>query len=335
MIRRTLAASLGLAAALAVITWPQAIGLARAPLTAHIVSLRWLAVVVAVVVAAVLIVIALRFRRARVLASVAAVLLTLFGAANFAILVNRGFAGSDASQASTAGVTVLAWNTLGDAPDASVIAELAISQGADIVSLPETTAAVGREVAALMAAAGLPMSSFTLAYDVDNPAHSTTLLLSTDLGEYEVDETSRTTLVLPTVIATPTDGTGPTIAAVHALAPLPPMMLAWQQDLEFVAALCNTGSVIVAGDFNATIDNVAGLGTTSGSTLGKCSDAAVAGDAAALGTWPTFLPAELGSPIDHVLATEDWAVTGVSVITTHDGFGSDHRPIVARLAAVG
>jgi endonuclease/exonuclease/phosphatase (EEP) superfamily protein YafD len=334
MTRRTLAASLALAIALAVVAWPLAIGLARAPITAHIVALRGLAIVAAVIVAVALIVIAIRVRRARILAAVAAVLLTLFGAANLAILATRGTAGSGAPHASAAGVTVLAWNTLGDAPGADVIARLAIDEGADIVSLPETTAAVGREVAALMAAAGLPMSNFTLAYDDENPAHSTTLLVSTDLGEYDVDETSRTTLVLPTVIATPADGTGPTIAAVHTLAPLPPMMLAWQQDLQLVAALCTTGSVIVAGDFNASIDNFAGLGTDSAATLGDCSDAAEAGHAAALGTWPTVLPSVLGSPIDHVLVTDDWTVTGVRVITTHDGFGSDHRPIVAQLAIV-
>ena len=334
MIRRTLAASLGLGIALAIVVWPQAIGLSRAPFTAHVVALRGLAIVVAVVVAVVLILIAIRSRRARVLALVAAVLLTLFGAANFAILASRGTAGLDGSPASTGGVTVLAWNTLGDAPGATVIAQLAIAEGADIVSLPETTATVGRQIAAFMAAAGIPMSTFTLAYDDDNPAHSTTLLISTALGEYEVDETSRTTLVLPTVIARPTNGTGPTIAAVHTLAPLPPMMLAWQQDLQFVSALCGRGSVIVAGDFNATVDNFSGLGTTSGSTLGDCSDAALSGHAAALGTWPTMLPPTLGSPIDHVLVTDDWVVTGVRVIETHDDFGSDHRPIVAHLAAV-
>ncbi|WP_309619813.1 endonuclease/exonuclease/phosphatase family protein [Salinibacterium sp.] len=334
MIRRTLAVSVALGIALAIVAWPQAIGLSRAPITAHVVSLRGLAIVAAVVVAVVLIVVATRSRRARVLASVAAVLLTLFGAANFAILASRGTAGSDGSPASTAGVTVLAWNTLGDAPGASVIAELAIAEGADIVSLPETTATVGRDVAALMAMAGMPMSTFTLAYDNNNPARSTTLLISTELGEYAVDETSRTTLVLPTVIATPTNGTGPTIAAVHTLAPLPPMMLAWQQDLQFVQALCTRDSVIVAGDFNATVDNFAGLGTDSGSTLGECSDAALSGHAAALGTWPTILPPALGSPIDHVLVTDDWVVTGVRVIETHDDFGSDHRPIVAHLAAV-
>ena len=35
--------------------------------------------------------------------------------------------------------------------------------------------------------------------------------------------------------------------------------------------------------------------------------------------------------IDHIFVTPDITVTGFRVITTEDGSGSDHRPIVARL----
>jgi endonuclease/exonuclease/phosphatase (EEP) superfamily protein YafD len=56
---------------------------------------------------------------------------------------------------------------------------------------------------------------------------------------------------------------------------------------------------------------------------------------AAVGTWPTSLPALVGAPIDHVLASTDWSVTGIEVLETMDASGSDHRPIVARLAPVG
>ena len=151
------------------------------------------------------------------------------------------------------------------------------------------------------------------------------------LGRYDADEAAQTTLVLPSVVATPADGTGPTFVAVHTLAPLPPMMLSWQQDLEWVAAACTGGDVIVAGDVNATADHFAGLGSGPG-VLGACNDAALTLGAAGEGTWPASLPPLLASPIDHVLATDNWQFTGFTVIRTHDGHGSDHRPVLAQLS---
>jgi len=50
-----------------------------------------------------------------------------------------------------------------------------------------------------------------------------------------------------------------------------------------------------------------------------------------VGTWPAFLPALLGAPIDHVLATPGWTVSGFTVVQDLDGAGSDHRPVVAQL----
>ena len=46
------------------------------------------------------------------------------------------------------------------------------------------------------------------------------------------------------------------------------------------------------------------------------------------------LPALLGAPIDHVMTTKQWTVTGMRVIQTLDDAGSDHRPIVVQLSAV-
>jgi endonuclease/exonuclease/phosphatase (EEP) superfamily protein YafD len=39
----------------------------------------------------------------------------------------------------------------------------------------------------------------------------------------------------------------------------------------------------------------------------------------------------LGAPIDHVMATPDWTVSGSVVMRSLDGSGSDHRPIVVQL----
>jgi len=194
---------------------------------------------------------------------------------------------------------------------------------------------MGLDIAALMQDAGRPMWVLTVAYDQVSKANSTTLLVSTDLGEYAVDESVRTTEMLPTVLARPVDGTGPAILAVHTLAPLPPMLPQWQQDLASVAAACASGDVILAGDFNATLDHMSGLPHTEGGTLGRCADAADATGNAAVGTWPTMLPPLLGGAIDHIMASPEWRVTGMRVIQSHDGLGSDHRPVLAQLSRAG
>ena len=68
-----------------------------------------------------------------------------------------------------------------------------------------------------------------------------------------------------------------------------------------------------------------------GGDLGRCHDAAIATGAGAVGTWSTDWPALLGTPIDHVLATDAWTATGSVVVTSLDDSGSDHRPLVVQL----
>jgi endonuclease/exonuclease/phosphatase family metal-dependent hydrolase len=92
--------------------------------------------------------------------------------------------------------------------------------------------------------------------------------------------------------------------------------------------------MIMAGDFNSTLDHETGLGATPSSALGTCRDAARVTNNAGVGTWPTNVPELLGTPIDHVMATSDYRVTGFSVIGSEDKTGSDHRPIVAQLTPV-
>ncbi len=312
------------AALLAILVWPEAVGVQRSFPVALLVSLRVLLGVAAVVVAIPFVVLAVRQPRARVLGASIAALLVLFGAANAVIVTGRGLAETSGG---ASGITVLSWNTLGGAPGADVIARLAIDSGAEVVSLPETTRETGAEVAAIMASAGMPVQQFTTAYDEASSARSTTLLVAESLGEYTSDSDAVTTLVLPTVVATPVSGDGPTLLAVHTLAPLPPMVSAWSDDLDWVAAACLEPNVIVAGDFNATVDHLG--------TLGLCRDAATAAGSAGAGTWPTWLPTALASPIDHVMATANWRVTGFRVIQSHDGYGSDHRPVLAQLSPAG
>jgi endonuclease/exonuclease/phosphatase family metal-dependent hydrolase len=204
-----------------------------------------------------------------------------------------------------------------------------------VVVLPETTAPLGEQVAIAMRDGGSPMWVHTQSFDQVAKARSTTLLISPDLGDYRVVSADApgppgNTNTLPTVVADPVSGTGPRIVAVHAVAPIRWELRNWRSDLDWLAEQCTGDDVIMAGDFNATVDHFAGRGTDGGD-LGRCADAAAAGGAGGLGTWPTGVPPLLGSPIDHVMSTPAWTVEGFRVIDGLDDAGSDHRPVVATL----
>jgi endonuclease/exonuclease/phosphatase (EEP) superfamily protein YafD len=334
MIRRVLAALVLVVVAviLLVAVWPQVFGLQAAPVIAQVVSLRGVDIAIAVALALVIGVIALAWRRARRFLGSIVALLLVFSLVSVAILGSRGFGDTAKPPSSAANVTVLSWNTKGDEPGAPAIAQLALAQHADVVALPETTLITGKLVARLMRAAGRPMWVYSLAYDYISKSRSTTLLISAALGRYSATNLSRTTAVLPTVIAKPMNGNGPTIIAVHAVSPIPREMRNWRNDLRSLAGLCSGASTIMAGDFNSTLDTLAAHSAKLGADFGKCSDAARVRHAAAVGSWPTNLPMVLGAQIDHVMSTSSWKTVSMKVIGTEDGSGSDHRPIVATLA---
>lgn len=325
---------LGTAALAAVLVWPQGFGLQNQWVAAHVVALRGVAALCGVIAVIVFGLLAIP-KRMRRFGIAMAVVLALFVAGNVAVLAARGAAGSDAAD-DAASVTVLSWNTLGEVPDAATIAGPALEEGADIVALPETTVPLGEEVAIAMRDGGSPMWVHTVAFDDVAKARSTTILISPDLGDYEVVSAfvpgpPGNTNTLPSIVAEPVDGAGPRIVAVHAVAPIRWELRNWRSDLDWLAEQCAGENVIMAGDFNATVDHFAGHGTDGGD-LGRCRDAAVAAGSGALGTWPTDLPELLGSPIDHVMATPDWQVDAFRVLGDQDAAGSDHRPVVATLS---
>ncbi|MDR6907885.1 endonuclease/exonuclease/phosphatase (EEP) superfamily protein YafD [Agromyces sp. 3263] len=325
---------LGTAAVAVVLLWPQAFGLQNQWVAAHVVALRGTAAACAVIAALGLALLAIP-RATRTFGIAMAVVLASYAVGNVAVLGARGFGGSDVA-GEEASVTVLSWNTLGEVPDATTIAGLALDEGADVVVLPETTEPLGEEVAVAMRDGGSPIWVHTVAFDEVAKARSTTILISPDLGEYEVMSAlvpgpPGNTNTVPSIVAEPVGGDGPRIVAVHAVAPIRWELRNWRSDLDWLAAQCSGENVIMAGDFNATVDHFAGRGVDGGD-LGRCRDAAVAGGAGGLGTWPTDVPEFLGSPIDHVLATPGWQVDAFRVIGEIDGSGSDHRPVVATLS---
>ena len=336
MLPRILAAAALLAIALAafVAAWPQLFGLQLLPGVAHAVSLRGLAIGVAVLAMLALLLVSLASRSARRFAASLALIFLVFALVSGAVVATRGLGNTAFTTKADSDLTVLTWNTLGDAPGAEAIAQLVLDSAADVVVLPETSAEMGDLVAARLAASGRPMASLTLAYDQISKARSTTLLISDALGKYEYSP-ERTTSVLPTLVATPVNGEGPTIIAVHSVAPVPGEFDHWQSDLRWLSDACVGDNVIMAGDFNATLDHFAGLGNTGATTLGDCTDASLLSDNGAVGTWPTTLPALAGAPIDHVMQTANWTVSGMRVYESYDKYGSDHRPVAVQLSPAG
>ncbi|HTE61817.1 MAG TPA: hypothetical protein VK631_15800, partial [Solirubrobacteraceae bacterium] len=115
MFRRILAAValLALAAALLVAAWPQLLGLERQSVIAQVVSLRGLAVAIALLLVVTATLLALVYRGIRRFTASVALLILVFCAVSVAVLATRGF-GSPAIQTTAPGdVIVLSWNTLG------------------------------------------------------------------------------------------------------------------------------------------------------------------------------------------------------------------------------
>ena len=326
----------------AVVTWPQFFRLERTFPFAQIVSLRGVMVVAFAAVCVLMLLVAL-IRPLRAFAASIAIIAAIAAIANGGILASRGL-GSEALPLKTdTAIRVMTWNTAGDATDAYLIAQTAIAMQADIVALPETTIETGEAVAVAMREMGSPMWAHhenfgELEGYPDWAANSTTLLISPSLGDYAVVESTSgdasNTTTVPTVVAMPVDGNGPTIVAAHAVAPRQDDMDHWRSDLTWLADQCASDNVIMAGDFNATVDNMARLGVDD-ADLGRCHDAASATGTGAVGTWSTSWPELVGTPIDPVLATGAWTATGSVVLGSLDDSGSDHRPLVVQFEPAG
>lgn len=326
------------AAAGAVATWPGFFHLERAFPVAQAIAFRGILTAVLGVLAVVLLLGSLSRRMRRLLLPAALVVLVA-AVSNGAILASRGLGESALPEKTEASLRVMTWNTAGDHTDPAVVAQTAVAMGADIVALPETTIDAGERVAVAMRELGRPMWAHHTEYGSDGwAADSTTLLISPALGDYAVVTSTSggvaNTSTVPSIVAMPVSGDGPVVVGAHAVAPRRDDMTDWRHDLQWLADQCGSDDVVIAGDFNATVDHMSGLGT-GGAELGRCRDAAAATGNGAVGTWPAVLPPLAGAPIDHVLATANWTPAGSVVLDALDDAGGDHRPLVVQLERTG
>lgn len=321
----------------AILTWPAFFRLERTFPIAQIVSFRGLLVVGF----AVIVVLALLFAIARPLRGMAlsvAVIAIVAVAGNIAIVSGRGVGTETLPAKTESSIRVMTWNTAGEATSPDTVAQIAVAMDADIVTLPETTIETGERVALAMRDLGHPMWAHYTDYPTTQwDAGSTTLLISPDLGDYAVIESSldgsSNTSTVPSAVAMPTSGDGPIVVAAHAVAPRQSYMQFWRDDLQWLADQCVDANVIMAGDFNATIDHMSNLGVDGG-LLGRCHDGAAETGNGGVGTWSAELPALVGAPIDHVMASSHWKPTGSLVLKSMDGSGSDHRPLIVQFEPV-
>lgn len=318
----------------AVLTWPEFFRVDQFFPIAQIVSFRGLLAIAFALAAGVALLLAIA-RPLRAFALSLAMIAVIAAGANGVILAARGLGTETLPDKTAESIRVMTWNTAGSATSPEAVAQIAVAMDADIVTLPETTIETGEQVALAMRDLGHRMWAHHAEYGTDGwDARSTTLLISPDLGDYAVIESSQNgtsnTSTVPSAVAMPTSGVGPIVVAVHAVAPRPSYMAFWRDDLRWLADQCSESNVIMAGDFNATLDHISRLGVDGGD-LGLCHDVAVETGNGAVGTWPSDIPALAGAPIDHVMASSGWTPTGSLVLRSMDGSGSDHRPLIVQL----
>ena len=159
-----------------------------------------------------------------------------------------------------------------------------------------------------------------------DPVHSTTVLLSSRLGEYRQVQ-GPTDTGFGAVRLEPADGDGPVIVGVHTYPPVSGAMAWGRSSVADVASLCShpPAGLIVAGDLDATRDH-APL-----QDLGGCASAGEQAGVGGLATWPTATGTRwLGTTIDHVLVDDGaWRGSNGRVVTVP---GTDHRAVVVQLA---
>lgn len=315
----------------AVITWPQYLELERTLPFAQLIASRVALALLGIAFIVLLGLVALIARPMRSFVGGLCIVLVLVAAANVGISWVRGvgdLGGADSTAAAAEGeVTVLAWNTGGDAVTPETVAVLAIQRQAAVLVLSETSATHAVAVTQVISTGGGPDYAVHTA-DLDpsgaDPTRSTTVLVRTDLGAYELRDGDVTGNVVPTLTLRSADGTGPTIVGVHLAPPMPASMDEWRAGIALVQTRCGDANTLLAGDFNATLDHLG--------DLGRCSDAALAHGAGAAGTWPAQLPAVLGAGLDRVIAGGNWRAQSFAVLSGFDQAGSDHRPVVSVLA---
>ncbi|WP_413451601.1 endonuclease/exonuclease/phosphatase family protein [Georgenia phoenicis] len=257
--------------------------------------------------------------------AVLGVVLLAVGVGHAGVLWSRGLGDEELPAAREGAITVFTLNTLGGGSSAEEVAAAAHDAGADVLVLPETSEDSARRIAQGLVSRDGGSYQLFVERTGEWDSSSTALLVSDELGEYTEAPAPET--AHGAVRAEPVDGSGPVLVAVHPFSPHAPgrAMEKWRADLEAVTEPCRSEpGVIVAGDFNATLDHAPMR------DVGSCVDASVEGGVGGVATWPADQPRLVGAPIDHVLVDGD-AYT-VDAAAVREVGESDHRAVVAQIS---
>jgi endonuclease/exonuclease/phosphatase (EEP) superfamily protein YafD len=216
-------------------------------------------------------------------------------------------------------LTVLAFNTYEGQADVKALADLIRQTRPDLIALPESAGRFRDKLAPLVDG-----YRFAPSQDRGRDVQGVTAAIRADLGDVGVQVDRSTGFPSVTVSG---GGLGSLrFVAFHSIAPTPGEIPEWSSDLGTLGRWCTgqqRGPVIVAGDFNATLDHSVFREAISG-----CQDSAERTGDGLVGTWPSRLPRWLGPQIDHVLVTGGITPETFAV---YDIPGSDHRAVLTRL----
>ena len=216
-------------------------------------------------------------------------------------------------------LTVLSFNTYEGQADVDALADLIKQTNPDLIALPESAARFSEKLAPLT-----PGYRFLPSSNRGRDVNGVTVGVRADSGDVAA-QVDRSTGFPSVQISGGKLGTV-RFVAFHSIAPTPGEIPEWSSDLSTLPRWCadrQAGPVIIAGDFNATLDH-----SVFRSAIEGCTDSAERTGESLIGTWPTRVPRWMGTQIDHVLVTGGITPESLSV---HDVPGSDHRAIVTRL----
>jgi endonuclease/exonuclease/phosphatase (EEP) superfamily protein YafD len=236
-----------------------------------------------------------------------------------AMVLPRALATAAEPQSDARTLTVLAFNTYEGDGDVDALAALIRSTRPDLIAIPEAAARYRDRLAPLV-----PEYRFAPSNERGRDVQAVTAATRNDLGEVAV-QVDRST-PFPSVEVSGAGLGDVRFVAFHSVAPTPGDVPQWRSDLATLDRWCadrQSGPVIIAGDFNATLDH-----SVFRSAITGCADAAEQAGEGLTGTWTTHWPEWLGPQIDHVLVTGGITAETLSV---HEVPGSDHRAVLTRL----
>ncbi|MCD2192343.1 endonuclease/exonuclease/phosphatase family protein [Actinomycetospora endophytica] len=243
-----------------------------------------------------------------------------------AVVVPRAIAGPAPPPGGTE-LTVLELNAFEGHADPRTIANLARSEHADLVVLPESGERMRSRIAALLPEYRTWTNVPPAAADVRGIVVASSPRAG-DVTARRLDEGARYPWAeLSGGILGPTR-----LVAVHLVSVVPEWIGYWPEELSKLQQWCAPGGdpspAMIVGDFNATPDHSAFRAGTAG-----CTDAATATGGSLVPTWRSSFPWWFGAQIDHVLTRPGTDGTGPRARSTQVIAvpGSDHRALLTRL----